>query len=458
MANFLAISAVTAALRHKLQEAIAMDVPGAQVTIERPTSFDNRDSARVNIFLYHITSNTSLQYLDLPTRGPGGDLQKQSIASIDLHYVLSFLGTERRLEPQRLLGSVTRTLHEFPVVTRDTIDQVRADPAFDFLVDSDLADQIEQVRLAPEYLSLEDSSKIWSVFFQTPYVLSVMYSASVVLLNGKGIPRPGLPVRQLNIDLQLGRAPGIHQLANASGPGQPTLPTSRLIIQGRELGNVVKVRIGNEERPPTDTAEDHLVIDLASFFAPAPVIASHGPEAQSASTLRAGAQGLQVIRVVHQGIPPRSREVASNAMPFILHPVIESVEVSWGSSPNDLDDPDDHPSGKDHHRDRDDRPRPTLPWIRVEFLPDVGEEQRVELILTPPPGHDGSFYQLPHREASDPPRSSPVDTLVFPAQDIAPGEYLVRIRIDGATSPLEVDGDRDSPTFNQYIAPRVTLP
>jgi hypothetical protein len=38
------------------------------------------------------------------------------------------------------------------------------------------------------------------------------------------------------------------------------------------------------------------------------------------------------------------------------------------------------------------------------------------------------------------------------------GEYLVRVQVDGAESPLVVDGDPTSPTFNQFLGPLVTIP
>jgi hypothetical protein len=61
---------------------------------------------------------------------------------------------------------------------------------------------------------------------------------------------------------------------------------------------------------------------------------------------------------------------------------------------------------------------------------------------------------VPARE----PDSAPVGTLDFPvAETFPPGSYLLRLRVDGAESQLQVDEDPTSPTFNQYIGPTVTV-
>jgi hypothetical protein len=45
----------------------------------------------------------------------------------------------------------------------------------------------------------------------------------------------------------------------------------------------------------------------------------------------------------------------------------------------------------------------------------------------------------------------------FDVSGVAARNYLVRVQVDGATSPLEVDADEHSLTFNRFIAPQVTI-
>jgi hypothetical protein len=195
MSNYLAIATVTAALSRALQAALGADVPGALVTTVRPDGPSSGvPETGANLFLYQVTPNSSWRNNDLPTRRPDGTLVQRPQVAIDLHYLLSFYGVEADLEPQRLLGSTIRTLHAKPVLTRQEIQNTVN--TISFLNDSDLAEEVESVKFTPIPLNLEELSKLWSVFFQTPYVLSVAYEASVVLISTEQRPVMAQPVRE----------------------------------------------------------------------------------------------------------------------------------------------------------------------------------------------------------------------------------------------------------------------
>ncbi|MGD2114505.1 MAG: DUF4255 domain-containing protein, partial [Acidobacteriota bacterium] len=139
MSNFLGIATVTAALRRTLQEAVAADVPGATVTVRRPEAAQPNPAPVVNLYLFQVTPNAAWRTADLPTRDARGRTVQRPRVALDLHYLLSFYGDESTLEPERLLGSVVRRLHEWPVLGRGQIETTIADPAFAFLAASDLA-------------------------------------------------------------------------------------------------------------------------------------------------------------------------------------------------------------------------------------------------------------------------------------------------------------------------------
>jgi hypothetical protein len=182
MSNFLAVATVTGTLRRLLEAAVAADVPGAEASTRRPDD-TTIPSPGVNIYLYQVLPNTAWQSTDLPTRDGNGALVQRPRIALDLYYLLSFYGDEGVLEPQRVLGSAVRTLHARPLLSRDLIRATTQDPTFDFLSGSDLADEIELVKYTQIPLSLEELSKLWSVFFQTPYTVSVAYRATVVRIE-----------------------------------------------------------------------------------------------------------------------------------------------------------------------------------------------------------------------------------------------------------------------------------
>ena len=305
MSNYLAIATVTAALSDILQTAILPDVAGATVTTHRPDNNGNMPPVGVNVFLYQVMPNAAWRNADLPTRREGGDLTQRPQAALDLHYLLTFYGAEAKLEPQRVLGSVVRTLHTRPILTRAAIRQTIAKEMFNFLASSNLADEVELVRLTPLALSLEELSKLWSVYFQTPYHLSVAYQATVVLIESEESARSALPVQRRNLYVAPFRQSVIERITSADGEDTFIGPESPIIIKGKRLrGDITEVRVGGipVTPAPEDIRDTQITLTL-------PV------------ALHAGVQGLQVVhpRLMGRRRSPH-RGVESNLAPFVLHP------------------------------------------------------------------------------------------------------------------------------------------
>src|SRR3954469_3999130 len=201
MSDFRAVATVTAALQRLLQTAVGADVPGALAWTDRPDAHQSADAngPGVNIYAYQVTSEPTQRNSDLPTRGPSGQVVRRPQAALALHYLMSFYGDDGELEPQRVLGSVVRTLHARPIITRaliTTVTDAAKDnpPIHPSLADSNLADQIDVVRVSPLALNLEGLSKLWSVFFQVPYGLSIAYQASIVFIDEPVQPAASSPV------------------------------------------------------------------------------------------------------------------------------------------------------------------------------------------------------------------------------------------------------------------------
>ena len=191
MSNALAIATVTSALAQIVRIAARGVVSGADVIVGRPEVTPGILHT-VFLYLYRVTPNAGLGNADLPTRGPDGKLTQRSQAALDLHYLLSFYGSETDLEPQRMMGAVIRDLHTRPILSRQEIsDAIASNP---LLNGSNLAEAVELVKFTPFPLTLEDLSKLWSVFFQTPHALSVAYQGSVILIESEEAAQPVPPV------------------------------------------------------------------------------------------------------------------------------------------------------------------------------------------------------------------------------------------------------------------------
>lgn len=419
MSNHLAPAMVTETLRQRLSEAAARAVPGAQVTLGRPRAAPGDSEAPgINLLPYLVRPNTALRNEDLPTRAFGGDLRRRPQIALDVDYMLSFVGPESELVPERLMGSSMSLLHAQPVLTGAAIEQalntlLETDPDH-FLARTDLADQVDRVKLTPLPLNLEELSKLWSVFFQVPYILSIAYQASVLLIEEEVEPRgPALPVRERGIFVHPLPRIRIDRVHATSGPDAPIHADSTIRILGSGLGGErVSVLIADEELAPTEVREGEIRVDLAGLTAP-----------------RAGILPLRVVHRVSEDRPQLRFE--SNILPLTLAPRIETL----GLTPAGAGDPAS---------------------LEVELLPAVVADQSPRLLLN----------ELPTGDAEAPPLSYVIEVgpaaedrsmLSISLADVEPRAYLVRIQIDGGTSPLESDEDEDSTTFGHYVGPSLEV-
>ncbi len=419
MSNYLAIASVTATLQRILQMAIQQEVYGARVTTDRPnTKEGGLTETCLNIYLYMVQPNTAYRNSDSSIRRPKGDLVKRTQSALDLRYLFSFHGNETELEPQRMLGCVISTLQDIFTITPDMIRDTLADPTSGVLVGADLADQIEPIRISPIDISVEDMSKIWSVFFQTPYSLSAAYKGSIILIEGEAPGTRALPVRDRHPLVMPFSQIFIERIVAQTGKLDPILADSTLLILGRNLyDSNTRVRIGREEIPVQPTNNTEIIFPLSLVK----------PE-----VLRFGAQSLQVVHPaprLHLDGPYQGIE--SNLATFVLRPTIKSAQVSH---------------------------------VRVARNGTYSAQVTLTLNL---PVHKGQLVALILNEWSI---QSPVAyifktsirteeqmEITIPVQKVKAGDYLVRVQVDGAESLLIYDTDTTSDTFSWYISPRITI-
>ncbi len=89
--------------------------------------------------------------------------------------------------------------------------------------------------------------------------------------------------------------------------------------------------------------------------------------------------------------------------------------------------------------------------ISVGLLPDIEAGQQVQLYLNAVGAAQSYVFSAQSR-------TNTADSVEFEIPNVAAGDYLLRVLVDGAETLLRVDEDSNSPTFNQYTAPQVTIP
>jgi len=402
MSNFLAIATVTETLRQMLNTSVSAAVGGATATAVRPAAAGGGlPNPGINIFLYQVSPNAAWRNMDLPNRRDDGSLSGRPRVALDLHYLLTFYGQDNQLEPQRLLGRAVQTLHAQPVLTRQ---QVRsAVTTVGFLVASNLADEVELVKLSPLSLSLEELSKLWSVFFQTAYVLSVAYQGTVVLIEGDESPQQALPVRERNLRVLPFQRPVIDEVV-------PQIIESggTLTIRGQNLkADDVRVNFGRTTALPANITNVRIEVAL-------PV------------GLAAGVNTVQAVQFLDFKTGSASEPhllFESNVIAFKLAPKIKLIQP-----------PPPEPVFGNVARGT---------TFTLEVTPPVGRSQDVRLLL------GNRTIALSPRPVSDPPTTTSFKFTV--PTDFPTGEFLVRVQVDGAQSKL-VDGGATG-----YTGPKVVI-
>lgn len=436
MSNALAIAAITSTLRYLLERSLSAPHPGpvggAGVTTLRPDRLASDDLAGgsgINIFLFQVTPNHAGNLTDLPTRRDDGSLVRRPVAALDLHYLLTGYGDDVALDGQRLLGRAILALAVTPVLTRDVVaaamDAYDGDADTAFLAASDLADQLELVKLSPTPLPLEDLSRLWGVFQQAPYQLSVVYTATVVLLEADVTTRTARPVRARSVAVQAGGPPRIESVSadpSTDPDGTPTVVTrgTTLAVRGTALrasgsAPLTRVRVGPVLLTPEPGGSPHELRVILTGDVPA---------------------GLHAVQVQHRspaggpGGPPERVVASSSTAPLVVRPTVSVGVVTpglGGTVTLDLDPP-------------------LLPGQRAAV-----SLARLDAPAPPsPPGPDVVHNLVV--DVAPVPRDSPSRSSVTLARaDVPDGRWLVQVRVDGIDSvPTLVSGE--------YGAPALVLP
>jgi hypothetical protein len=423
MSNLLAIATVTAALQQRLIQAITgSGVLNPFVTTDRPDRREQDKRKGVNIFLYQIQENPQRNNLNLPARRADGSYTQKPRIVLDLRYLVTFHGDEKLLETQRMLAAVVSNLNVSPTLSPAEIKDNVITPAASvpdsdprhFLGQSDLPAQPELVRFSLVALSLEDQSRLWSTYAQTPASLSVVYQASVVIVEPSAVVvKPALPVAQPNVYVLPFHQPEILKVYPDIGEGMPVVNGSILVLEGRNLkGEVTRVIAGGIESTPAPAD-----LGEASVRLPLP------------GGIRVGLQGVQVIHRLLMGNPAvEHRGFESNVFPLVVSPKITTVAKSAAVNNGGLF---------------------TLTFT-LGVQPLLRQDQRATLLLNGTSTPNSYAFSLP-------PLPADTASLAVPVSRVAAGEYYLRLQVDGAESPL-IDLNPLSANFGQLTGPKATIP
>ncbi|WP_413099297.1 DUF4255 domain-containing protein [Streptomyces sp. Inha503] len=274
MSNGLAFATVTQALALLIANNLRPEIDIAVTVDTRRPPAEPPTEPTINVFLYQVTPNASLRATDLPTRASDGTLLKRPAAAMDLHYLISAYGEESELVGQRLIGTVVRILHEIPMLPKDVIEEAARRS---YLTGSDLVEAVQRMRFTPTQMDVDETSKLWGMLYQTPYVLSVCYQGSLVLIEGRERPVPAKPVERPTVRVLPFGAPG--------APEPPTLPGAERPEEPEETEASAEASAENETPSPVQRAKKRpAAAKAAAAKTAAPKTAKAARTAKAAAT------------------------------------------------------------------------------------------------------------------------------------------------------------------------------
>jgi len=448
VSNALAIASVTAVLKDILNNGVIDNQLSGDVTVsalppDRVLVNGQPETNRLNLFLYQVTPNLGWRNVGLPSHDSRGERVANPPLGLDLHYLLTAYGASE-FQAEILLGYGMQMLHEAPVLTRDAIRRaLTPTPPFSSTVlppalqgASDLADQVESIRITPQVLSSEEISKLWTAI-QSHYRPTAAYQASLVLIESRRSRRVALPVAndERRIYVVPFRHAAIESVTSAAGPLAPIQAGTTVEIRGRDLaGDITAVLFdGIDVTPPVSAITPELITVALPGSLPA--------------GLYAGVKTAQVIHQIRMGDPETPhRGFESNVGAFVLRPIVKNGPIIAPGDIENLVSSTEIVNGTSVAL--------RAGTLKIVLEPRVTRAQRVSLLLNelnPPvgqPAHAYAFHAPAGNGVVDP--DPDTATVRIPFARVVAGTYLVRVQVDGAESVLDLDA-------GGFATPRVAL-
>ncbi|MDR6940881.1 DUF4255 domain-containing protein [Mucilaginibacter pocheonensis] len=441
MSTALAIASVTHVLKDLLNNGVIdRDITGVVggnvvVTALAPDKIDTstNEHTQLNLFMYQVSPNVGWTSQELPSRNSSGDLISNPPLALDLYYLLSAYGTVE-LHTEILLGYGMQLFHENPILSKSAIKNSLSPPLnvtgndlpanLKALSTSELDQQTELIKITPQALTVDELSKLWTAF-QAKYRPTAAYKITVVLIESKRSFKASLPVKDRNIYVLPFKHATIYKLlsqktdVDAAVEGQKILPGYNLVLQGASLyADNLTVKVDEFNITP-DSAK--VTDSLITVKLPA--------------ELKAGVHAAQVMNTINMGTPEMPHKgFTSNSLAFILSPQIVSVTA------NNITGAGNAPRAAD---------------IVLNIEPALDETQKVILMLNEIPADlskDAAFYSFLDPVLTIASPFVPIKKITFKVKGVKAGKYLVRLQIDGAESPLTVNG------AGVYDTPNIVLP
>jgi hypothetical protein len=367
----------------------------------------NNNANQLNLFLYQVLPNAAWRNMNMPGQVIPGETGSPPLP-LTLHYLLTAFGRDNdTVQPfsHQLLGKAMSVLYDHALLGPD---EIRAATATS-LPTSDLDRQVERVRITLQPMSLEEISKLWTGL-ATQYRLSVSYEVSVALIESTQLSRTPPPV--------LTRGPADQGFPSHGNLLSPFPALEEVILPNKQpsalLGDTLTLNGQNLDGTNLRVVFHHPLWASPQEIAPLAGGTATQLKVTVPNTPALWPAGFYTVAVLVQR-PLETYRRSTNELVFSLAPRVTIVPPSTASASSIT--------------------------YTVTCAPEIRPEQRAVLLFG-------------DQETPADPHATQTATLTFVATNVAPGDYLIRLRVDGVDSLL-VNRSVTPPAFDPAQKVRV---
>lgn len=327
MSDYRAIADVSSSLRALLLSQMEEPVTVTIAPPDRVMTLDDLTGSRLNLYLYHISEDSTLKNQEILGQGHPGAYGHPPL-SLNLHYLVTAYGDpetspDADRQAQQILGDAMRVLHDFALLPHDVLTP-------------NLAGAFERVKVTLQPTNLDDLSKLWTALPEANFRRSVAYDVSVVQIESQ---------RPRRFPRLVGEPPPAGPRMYALPFRSPQIQDILLQRQDEPLGQERRfayARIGDTlilrgQNFVSDTTR----VFLGAIDATAEILSLRNTRIDVTlpdhPQLQPGAQTVRVVQDVEMGDPPQPHlGFQSNLAVFVLIPHITALTPNLLTPPRTL--------------------------------------------------------------------------------------------------------------------------
>jgi hypothetical protein len=388
-------------------------------------------SATLTLYPWRLVPNPGWQSSRASAYSSAGERHADPWLALDVSYVLAGYAPDS-VDAEPVLGLALLAMHETPVLTPELLEAAAAGGSFPPSSPlpqalRDLAAQPAPLKVSPMPMDLETTAHVWSAL-NSGARSGMTYMVSTLLIERRLRRAPAPGVREARLGVVQIRRPTIARLVFAATPTDAF--TERQLVEPGEAfqahGSGLRADI------------TQFIVSNRTLTADPALVRTDRVEGVLPADLRAGLSSFQIVHRLNKPEgkldPPAAGDVPgerSNLVPIAIRPMLDDPAVTLAG--RTVDDGIVSFTATAH------------------FTVAVGNRQRAELLLNALTADgDGNFRSYVF-VSPDPPvgtADSDTPTRDFAISDVLPGNYLVRVAIDGAESALTAGaGGYDGPVL-----------